>query len=140
VNSPLSPETLKSVTIKLYSCFPILSPCFRFPFSGSYPKFCAYCSLLFFFLIIVLLLYWVYIVTFTKVVIVFHSWIYPLHHSPLSPLPLTFYSSKLSSFYIFLNNMLLDFISALYKNASFSVCFLGYTYILNDSKIFPYCI
>jgi hypothetical protein len=31
------------------------------------------------------LLYWGYIVTFTKVLTIHHSWIHPLHHSPLSP-------------------------------------------------------
>jgi hypothetical protein len=34
-----------------------------------------------------LLLYWGYIVTFTKVLTICHSWIHPLHHSPLSSLP-----------------------------------------------------
>jgi hypothetical protein len=36
---------------------------------------------------IYLLLCWGYIVTFTKVLIIYHSWIYPFHHSPLFPLP-----------------------------------------------------
>jgi hypothetical protein len=33
-------------------------------------------------------LYWEYIVTFTKVLTIYHNWIHPLHHSPLSPLPI----------------------------------------------------
>jgi hypothetical protein len=33
------------------------------------------------------LLCWGYIVTFTKVLTMYHSWIHPLHHSSLSPLP-----------------------------------------------------
>jgi hypothetical protein len=43
--------------------------------------------LCFFFFLFLLLLYWGYIVTFTKVLITYHSWIHPLHHSPLSPPP-----------------------------------------------------
>jgi hypothetical protein len=33
------------------------------------------------------LLYWGHIVTFTKVLTIYHSWIHPLHHSPLFPPP-----------------------------------------------------
>jgi hypothetical protein len=36
----------------------------------------------FFFSFFFLLLYWGYTVTFTKVLIKYHSWIHPLHHSP----------------------------------------------------------
>jgi hypothetical protein len=42
----------------------------------------------FLYTLFLLLLYWGHIVTFTKVLIIYHSWIYPLHHSPLSPLPI----------------------------------------------------
>jgi hypothetical protein len=38
--------------------------------------------------IITLLLYLGYIVTFTKVLTIYHSWIHPLHRSPLSPPPI----------------------------------------------------
>jgi hypothetical protein len=40
----------------------------------------------FLFLIYFLLLYWGYVVTFTEVLTVYHNWIQPLHHAPLSPL------------------------------------------------------
>jgi hypothetical protein len=39
------------------------------------------------FIYLLLLLYWGYIVTFTKVHIIYHSWIHLLHHPPLSLLP-----------------------------------------------------
>jgi hypothetical protein len=32
-------------------------------------------------------LYWEYIVTFTKVLTIYHNWIHPLHHSHLSSPP-----------------------------------------------------
>jgi hypothetical protein len=35
-----------------------------------------------------IILYWGYIMTFTKVLALYHSWIYPIHHSPLFSLPL----------------------------------------------------
>jgi hypothetical protein len=36
------------------------------------------------FFLFLLLLYWEYIVTFTKIVAIYHSWIHLLHYSPLS--------------------------------------------------------
>jgi hypothetical protein len=41
-----------------------------------------------------LLLYWMYIVTFTEVLTIYHSWVRPLHHSPLSPPSRAVYSLK----------------------------------------------
>jgi hypothetical protein len=38
--------------------------------------------------LIILLLYWRYIVTFTKVLTKYHSWINALHHSPLFLVPI----------------------------------------------------
>jgi archaellum biogenesis protein FlaJ (TadC family) len=38
--------------------------------------------------VILLLLYWGYIVTFTKVLTIYHSWIHSLHHSPLPLSPI----------------------------------------------------
>jgi hypothetical protein len=49
-----------------------------------------YVSVLFSFLILLsyfftlfILLYWRYIMTFTKVLIIYHSWIHPFHHCPM---------------------------------------------------------
>jgi hypothetical protein len=43
-------------------------------------------------------LYWGYIVTFTKVLTIYHSWIYPICHSPLSPAPHSWNSFNRSHF------------------------------------------
>jgi hypothetical protein len=60
-------------------------------------------------LFIIILLFWVYIVTFTKVLTIYHSWIHPLHHSPLFslfPIPgtvsthLIFPFSDMSTWYL----------------------------------------
>jgi hypothetical protein len=52
-----------------------------------------YNSIIFF----IIILYWGYIVTFTKALTVYHSLIYPLHHSPLSHrLPPTSLHSRIS--------------------------------------------
>jgi hypothetical protein len=42
---------------------------------------------MYFLFFIMSLLYWGYTVTFTKVLTIYHNWIYSLHHSPLSLLP-----------------------------------------------------
>jgi hypothetical protein len=39
------------------------------------------------FFIFLVFQFWGYIVTFTKVLTIYHSWIHPLNHSPLSPPP-----------------------------------------------------
>jgi hypothetical protein len=49
------------------------------------------------------LLYEGYIVTFTKVLTICHSWIHPLHHSPLSPSHHFWNSFSRSHFSIFIH-------------------------------------
>jgi hypothetical protein len=44
--------------------------------------------LIFFKKLFILLLCWGYIVAFTKIFTIYHTWIHPLHNSPLSPPPL----------------------------------------------------
>jgi hypothetical protein len=61
-----------------------------------------FCLFFLFFLIIIFLLYWGYIVTFAKVLTVYHSWIYLLHHSPLSPSPYSWNCFNRSHFSIFI--------------------------------------
>jgi hypothetical protein len=48
---------------------------------------------------IFLLLYWGYIVAFTKVLTMYHSWIHSFHHSPLSPLPSFLTQNKINRSY-----------------------------------------
>jgi hypothetical protein len=50
---------------------------------------------LFLLFFIILLLYWGYVVTFAKVLRIYHGWIHPLHHSTLSP---HFHSHSWNSF------------------------------------------
>jgi hypothetical protein len=63
------------------------------------------CFLIF---VIILLLHWGYIVTFTKVLTIYHSWIYPLYHSPLSPLSHFWNSFNRSHFFIFINEYIIS--------------------------------
>jgi hypothetical protein len=60
-------------------------------------------GLFYLFFIIILLLYWGYIVTFTKVLTIYHSWIRTLHYSPLSPAPHSWYSFNRSRFSVFIH-------------------------------------
>jgi hypothetical protein len=48
-----------------------------------------------------LLFFWGYIVTFTKVLTIHHSWIHPLHHSHLSYLPNSHFSIFIHEYLIF---------------------------------------
>jgi hypothetical protein len=58
-------------------------------------------------IVIILLLYWGYTVTFTKVLIIYHSLIHPLHHSPLSS-PTPFLDSFIRShFSIFIHEYII---------------------------------
>jgi hypothetical protein len=52
------------------------------------------------------LLCWRYIVTFTKVLTIYHSW-WPLHHSLSSPLPHSWNSFKRSQFSIFIDEYII---------------------------------
>jgi hypothetical protein len=63
-------------------------------------------SLLVFLFIISIYYFWEYIVTFTKVATIYQmylSWIHPLHHSPLFPLPYSSKSFKRSHFSIYIH-------------------------------------
>jgi hypothetical protein len=54
-----------------------------------------------------LLWYWGFIVTFTEVLVIYHSWIHPFHHSPLSSLPPFLESFKRSYFSIFIHEYII---------------------------------
>jgi hypothetical protein len=83
-------------------------PCF-----GMIHNLCVYsflCNLCFFhhpsyfsLFIIISLLYWWHIVTFTKVLTIYHSWIHPPHHSPLFSSPHSWNSFSRSHFSIFIH-------------------------------------